>query len=125
MNDISAVIKAMDIVRCHSLVRNVHVAEPVRDYIINIAAATRKHPALSNGCSPRAALALQRFSQSLAAYHGREYVIPRDVREMVKPVLSHRLKIKLRYQGEWRSTEAVLDNILETISMENEDKDIL
>lgn len=125
LNEISAVVKAMDIVRCHSLVRDIHVAEPVRDYIINIASATREHPALVNGCSPRAALALQRISQSLAAYHRREYVIPRDVREMVKPVLAHRLKIKLRYQGEWRSTEAVLDNILESISLENEDRDIL
>jgi MoxR-like ATPase len=125
LNDISAVIKAMDIVRCHALVRGIHVAEPVREYIINIAAATRKHPALAGGCSPRAALALQRVSQSLAAYHGREYVIPRDIREMVKPVLAHRLKIKLRYQGEWRNSEIVLDNILESISMENEDKDIL
>jgi hypothetical protein len=44
---------------------------------------------------------------------------------MVKPVLSHRLKIKLRYQGEWRNTGIVLDNILESISLENEDQDIL
>jgi MoxR-like ATPase len=124
LNDISYVIKAMDVVRCHSLVRNIHVSEKIRDYIIKISSATREHPALTNGCSPRASLALMRVSQSLAAYYGRDFVLPRDVREMVKPVLSHRVRLKLRYQGEWKGVNEVLDNIIQNIPMENEDQGI-
>jgi MoxR-like ATPase len=124
LNQISYVIKAMDVVRCHALVRKILVSDPVKDYIIKISNATRAHPALTNGCSPRATLALLRISQSLAAYYGRNYVLPRDVREMVKPVLTHRVRLKLRYQGEWNSVENVLDSILESIPMKNEDTGI-
>jgi MoxR-like ATPase len=63
-----------------------------------------------------------RICQSLAAYRNRDYVIPKDVREMVKPVLSHRISLKLRHQGEWNSVENVIDSIIESIPMENEDK---
>jgi MoxR-like ATPase len=124
LNQISYVIKAMDVVRCHALVRKILVSDPVKDYIIKISNATRAHPALTNGCSPRATLSLLRISQSLAAYYGRNYVLPRDVREMVKPVLAHRVRLKLRYQGEWNSVENVLDSILESIPMKNEDTGI-
>jgi MoxR-like ATPase len=65
-----------------------------------------------------------RVSQALAAYYARDYVMPRDIREMVKPVLSHRMKLKLRVQGEWNSVDNVLDSILEEIPMENEEVDI-
>ncbi len=122
LNRISYVIKAMDVVRCHALVRKILVSDAVQNYIINITSATRAHSALTNGCSPRSSLALMRASQSLAAYYGRNYVLPRDVREMAKPVLAHRIQLKLRYQGEWNRVENVLTSILEEIPMKNEDK---
>ena len=122
LNEISYVVKASDIVRSHSVVRKIHISDEVRNDIVAIAGATRCHPALTNGCSPRSSLALMRVSQSLAAYYGRQYVIPRDVREMVKPVLAHRIRLKMRYQGEWRSVNDVLDSILESIPMANEEK---
>lgn len=122
LNEISYVVRASDIVRSHSVVRKIHISDEVRNYIVAIAGATRNHPALTSGCSPRASLALMRVSQSLAAYYGRQYVIPRDVREMVKPVLAHRIRLKLRYQGEWRSVNDVLDSILESIPLANEEK---
>jgi MoxR-like ATPase len=122
LNQISYVIKAMDVVRCNAMVRNVTVSDMVKEYIVKIADATRRHPALTSGCSPRASLSLMRISQSLAAYRNRDYVIPKDVREMVKPVLAHRISLKLRHQGEWNSVENVIDSIIESIPMENEDK---
>jgi MoxR-like ATPase len=122
LNQISYVIKAMDVVRCNALVRNVNISDAVKEYIVAIANATRKHPAITSGCSPRASLALMRICQSLAAYRGRDYVIPKDVREMVTPVLSHRLTLKLRHQGEWNSVENVIDSIIKSIPMKNEDK---
>jgi MoxR-like ATPase len=121
LNTISYVVKATDIVHCNALVRKVLVSDKLRDYIIKISNATREHPALCGGCSPRASLGLMRVSQALAAYYARDYVMPRDIREMVKPVLSHRMKLKLRVQGEWSNVDSVLDSILEEIPMENED----
>jgi MoxR-like ATPase len=124
LNEISYVVKASDIVRAHAQIRKIHISDEVRNYIVAIAEASRNHPALTVGCSPRASLALMRVSQSLACYYGRKYVIPRDVREMVKPVLAHRIRLKLRYQGEWRSVNDVLESILESIPMVNEEKDL-
>lgn len=124
LNTISYVVKATDVVHCNALVRKVIVSDKLKDYIIRISNATREHPALCGGCSPRASLGLMRVSQALAAYYARDYVLPRDVREMVKPVLAHRLKLKLRVQGEWSNVENVLDAILAEIPMENEDIDL-
>ncbi len=121
LSRISYVIKGSDIVHCHALVRGVTVSDKIKEYIIKITSATREHPALTNGCSPRATLALMRCSQSLAAYCGRNYVTPRDVRSMVKVVLAHRMTLRLRHQGEWHNVENVLDSIVESIPMANED----
>ena len=124
LNTISYVVKATDIVHCNALARKVIVSDKLKDYIIKISNATREHPALCGGCSPRASLGLMRVSQALAAYYARDYVLPRDVREMVKPVFTHRLKLKLRVQGEWSNVENVLDAILAEIPMENEEVDL-
>jgi len=121
LNSISYVIKSNDVVYCQALVRKVKVSPQIKDYIVRIANATREHPALTNGCSPRASLALMRSSQALAAYNGRDYVIPRDVREMLKLVLTHRLRLKLRCRAEWHDVPHVLDKILDSLKMPNED----
>ena len=122
LKDISYVVKAIDIVQCQALVSRVHVSDSIMDYIVKISNATRSHQALANGCSPRASLALMHVSQSLAAYRGREYVIPHDVREMAIPVIAHRVSLKLRYQGQWQSSADVLKDIIDSIPIENEEK---
>ena len=121
LNSISYVIKSNDVVYCQALVRKVKVSAKIKDYIVRIANATREHPALTNGSSPRASLALMRSSQALAAYSGRDYVIPKDVREMIKIVLSHRMRLKLRYRAEWHDVPTVLDSIVKSLKMPNED----
>ena len=121
LSRISFVVKGSDIVHCHALVRKVAVADKLKEYIVKITDATRHHPALANGCSPRATLALMRASQSLAAYSGRDYVTPHDVRQMAPAVLAHRMRLRLRFQGEWQRVDRVLESILESIPMDNED----
>ena len=108
-------------VYCQAQVRKVKVSPKIKEYIIRISNATREHPALTNGCSPRASLALMRCCQSLAAYSGRDFVTPKDVRSMMKLVLSHRLRLKLRCRTEWQSVDHVLDTILDSIQLKNED----
>jgi MoxR-like ATPase len=121
LNDISYVVEAMDIVQCQARVRAVHVSEPVKDYIVRIAEATRRHPALAVGCSPRASLALMRAGQSLASYYGREYVLPRDVAELAVPALAHRVILKQRAKSEWASSSDVVADILAKTPHENEE----
>ncbi len=121
LSRISYVIKGTDVVHCQALVRGVRVTDSIRDYIVNLAEKTREHPALTNGVSPRASLALMRTAQSLAAYRGRDFVTPREVRDMVLNVWSHRMRLKLRQQAEWKSVENVLASILESVPLANEE----
>ena len=72
-------------------VRGVHLSEPVRRYAVNLVAATRTHPGLRLGASPRATLHLVRACRAYAALDGRDYVIPDDVQTLAAPVLGHRL----------------------------------
>jgi len=109
---IKYVATATDILQCQALVRTVHVSDRIRDYIVTVVTATREHGALSYGCSPRASLALMRAGQSLAAISGRDYVLPRDVRDLAYPVLGHRLPLKMQARAEWESTEQVITEIL-------------
>jgi MoxR-like ATPase len=72
-------------------VRSVHTAPALKGYVIDLASATRNHPALRLGMSPRAALALQGAARAWAASEGRDYVIPDDVKMLLGPVVEHRL----------------------------------
>ena len=69
----------------------IHVAPALKGYIVDLATATRRHPGLSLGMSPRAVLALQRAARALAGSIGRNYVVPDDVKALIGPVLEHRV----------------------------------
>jgi MoxR-like ATPase len=75
-------------------VRDVHCSEAIQRYIVDLANATRIHPAVLLGMSPRAALALQRAARAWAVLHGRDYVIPDDVKVLALPVIGHRLELR-------------------------------
>lgn len=121
LNSISFVVKASDIVHCQALVRTVKVSDAIKNYIIDIVNATRNHPALTNGCSPRASLALMHCAQSLAAYSGRDYVTPKDIREILPAVLAHRIHLKLHSRAQWHTVKNVLEDILSKIKLPNEE----
>ncbi|MBQ4592696.1 MAG: MoxR family ATPase [Clostridia bacterium] len=98
------------------MVRNITVSDPIKDYIIDIADATRNSDRLRLGVSPRATLAMMRASQAYAAIMGRDYVLPDDVKKIAIPVLSHR--IITRSQNTIRLTdtnEQVIEYILDTV----------
>jgi MoxR-like ATPase len=91
VDDLPAVAGPDAIPNMVALASTVHVAKALKGYIVDLATATRHHPALSLGMSPRAALALQRAARALAASTGREYATPDDVKYLAGPVLEHRL----------------------------------
>jgi MoxR-like ATPase len=72
-------------------VTEIHVADPVKEYILDVVEATRDSPDVRHGASPRAALAFISTTKGRAAIRGREYVIPDDVKALGQPVLRHRL----------------------------------
>lgn len=94
-------------------VRAVQVSEPIANYLLAIVRATREHPALELGASPRAALALFRACQALAAISGRPFVLPDDVKQLSQPVLAHRLVITAQSRLHGQDATQILDEILE------------
>ena len=93
-------------------VREVFVAESVRQYIVDIAAATRESPALRLGASPRATLHLLRAARAHAVIAGRDHVLPDDVQAVVVPVLAHRILTTGETQAARRTPADVLGDIL-------------
>ena len=75
-------------------VREVYVDPAIADYIVRVVSATRSHPDVYLGASPRGSLALYRASQAFAALTGRDYVIPDDVKALAEPALAHRIILK-------------------------------
>ncbi len=93
---IDGLTKAVDGKRLPELqrqVRQVHVVESLRRYILNLIHATREHPGLALGASPRGSLALFHTAQARAALQGRDFVIPDDVKAVATACLAHRLMV--------------------------------
>ncbi|HQX62725.1 MAG TPA: MoxR family ATPase, partial [Thermomicrobiales bacterium] len=94
------------------LVRDIHVEQELRSYIVALVRATREHDAIELGVSPRGTLALYRASQAMAALRGRAYATPDDVKAVVLPVLNHRLLLSPDARLRGRSASGILDEIL-------------
>ena len=101
------VANAEQIAQAQKTVRSVRVAPELLDYIGALCEKTRALDDALLGASPRAALALMRVSQSLAAIRGRDYVTPEDIKTMAEPVLAHRLILRTAYGRRGRAAEAV------------------
>jgi MoxR-like ATPase len=89
--DLPTVAGANAIPAMVAVTNTIHVAAAIRGYVVDLATATRNHPALQLGMSPRSTLALQRAGRALAASEGREFVIPDDIKALLSPVVEHRL----------------------------------
>ena len=96
-------------------VKRVHCEPVVRGYAVRVVRATRAHPALSLGASPRASLALFRAARALAAIRGRDYVIPDDVKEMAPHVLSHRVILSSQARLRGRDAEALVRELVDAV----------
>src|SRR6202011_3081378 len=91
IDDLQPVVSPEDVEAMVEHTKVIHVAPALKGYIVDLATATRRHPGLALGMSPRAALSLLRAARALAASSGREYVVPDDIKALVGPVLEHRL----------------------------------
>jgi MoxR-like ATPase len=94
IDEVKPVVSAADWIACQDAVREIHVDDKVRKYLLEIVHGTRMHDDIQLGGSPRASIALFRTAQALAAINNRNFVIPDDVKRMVQPVLAHRVILR-------------------------------
>lgn len=106
------VTDAQSIAALIAAVREVHAAPALRRYVVDLVRATRAHPAIELGGSPRASLALLRAGRALAAVGGRDYVVPDDVKQLIDPVLAHRLILTPEAQMNGTSASDVLGQLV-------------
>ncbi len=115
MTELEAVTSPAEIVQMQQAVREVQVDEKVRAYLVQVVRATRDHPAVDLGVSPRGSLALYRASQALAAIQGREFVLPDDVKALTPTVLTHRIHISPQTRLRGRTPEEVLEEVISQV----------
>ena len=106
-----------EVMRLQDARRQVRVEDSVRDYVVRIARATRQNPEIQLGASPRAALALYSCAQAWAALHGRDYVLPDDVKKVAPPVLCHRLMISPQAQMRGRTAQELVGDLVTRVTV--------
>lgn len=112
LKDLEPVVDAADVNRMSDIAARVYVADAIRSYLVDLSDTTRNEPDLLLGASPRATLFMQRASRTNAATEGRDFVTPDDVKEMLHPVLNHRLIL----QPEAQMRGAGVSSIIHAIS---------
>jgi MoxR-like ATPase len=114
--DVQQVVETSQLLDAREHVEDIHVEETIRDYILDVVEGTRSHSDVEHGASPRASLAFLHTSKARAAIHGREYVIPDDVKALAEPILVHRLVLNTDAQLGNVSARAVVTDVLETVT---------
>jgi len=112
---IGAVADVVDLLEIQETVKTIYVDDLVKEYIASIVNATRHHAKLYIGSSPRGSLALFRAAQAQALMKGRDFVLPDDVKDLVGPVLSHRLVPQSVNGSRDTVTQTCLAEILEKV----------
>jgi MoxR-like ATPase len=113
IEQLTSVASAADIPALAESVWTIRVDDSLRDYIIRLVQATRKHPDLAIGASPRGALALYRGAQARAAIVGRDYVLPDDIQALVPLTLPHRCIVNPESSLRGRTAQRIVADILE------------
>ena len=94
-----------------------HMNETVVTYVVKLITATREHPDILRGASPRATLAVTAMSKAVAQLRGRDYVIPEDVQEVFIQTVAHRLLLNPKAEAQSKTARQVLEEILRTVRM--------
>ena len=115
---IAAVADGTNLPALHDLVTEVHVEESLERYLLAIVRATREHPDLAAGASPRGSLGLYKAAQALAALRGRDYATPDDIKTLVPLTLGHRIILRPESQLRGRTPDSILADLLERIPLE-------
>lgn len=115
LEDLQAVSGPDEVLQMTEKRRQVRVEQSIRDYILEISRSTRDHAEIRLGASPRATLSLYQSAQAWAAIHGRDYVLPDDVKRMAPHVLTHRLIMSPQAQLRGIEPSIVIEEIIDAV----------
>jgi MoxR-like ATPase len=113
---VEPVLSAAAVAECQAEVQAVRVEEKIRRYIVELAAATRTAPDLALGASTRAEVLLMLASKAAAAFDGRDYVTPDDVKGLLRPAFRHRLVLRPEAEVAGRTADSVLDGVAASVT---------
>jgi MoxR-like ATPase len=117
---------AIDNTELHSLmhaVNEVHLSPSARVYIVDLVAATRTHPSVAVGASPRAAISLTKAARAMAVSHQRNYITPQDIQAVAVPALAHRLLLRPGAELSALGPQSVVSELLELVPLRLVDGD--
>ena len=112
LDSIHGILSAEELRRIRDMVSDIHIDDALYAYIITLVTATRRHPSLALGASPRASVALVHLSQAYAFLHGRDYVIPDDIAALFRPAIAHRLSLRQEARLSHQTPVEILTEIL-------------
>ena len=115
LDDVASVIGVDETLELRSVARTVHVSEDVERYGVALVRATREHPDVRLGASPRASVALYRVAQAWALLGGRDFVLPDDMREVAHAVLDHRLLLEVDRELRGATVSGVISEVLDSV----------
>ena len=115
--DLRPVTAAGEILEFQGLTRRVYVDPVLRNYAVRIVQATRQHPDVELGASPRATMGLYRCSQALSLLRGREYVTPDEIKTLAPYTLGHRVIVKSQARLRERTADSIIADILEQVTV--------
>jgi MoxR-like ATPase len=117
LDDLRPVADAVQVRRMIASVREIHVADAVKQYAVDLVTATRESPDLRLGASPRATLHLIRTARAVSALEGRDYVLPDDLQNLAVPVLAHRIIPTAEAQLGRRTTDAIMAEVVHRLPL--------
>lgn len=118
LDTLDSVTDVSEVQRMQELVREVGIHDDLYDYILRLVHATREHPQLVLGISPRGALTLSRAAQALAASRGREFVSPDDIKAVAIPVMAHRVIALPEARMSGFDAEQLIADLLRSVPVE-------
>ncbi len=113
--DLKPVVSQTEILSTHALVQAIFIKDELIHYLADLTMATRKHEGLILGASPRATLSILKMSKAMAGLSGREYVIPEDLIDVLKPALLHRLIIDPEKAIAGQNVDTILTEIIDSV----------
>lgn len=117
LEQVVPILSREELVQVIEQVKQIHIADSIYDYIARLAEATRNHPMIQLGISPRGALALCRAAKARAYVNERDYVIPEDVRAYAKDIFGHRLMLSTKARLNDCTAEQLIDELLAAIPL--------
>ena len=117
IHHVEPVVTAEEVVELQAAVRDIHVEDSLKHYLVSITEATRVHPDLDLGASPRGSIALMRLAQALAVVDKRDYVTPDDIKQVAVPALAHRIAVRADRRIQGISAAQIIHDILDSVAV--------